>query len=46
MAYYAEIQGKRYPIKDEMIYEAMVRLHGWYHLIRDTNITIIGKKGV
>lgn len=45
MAYYAEYRGKRLPLTD-MQYEAFVRLHGWYHIIRDTHITIIGKRGM
>lgn len=45
MKYYAELDdGARVFIKDHMIYEALVRLHNWIHVIREPNVTVI-KKG-
>jgi len=45
MAFYREVKGQRQAIT-EWQYESFVRLEGYYHVIRDTHITIIGKKGI
>jgi len=43
MKHYAELpNGERKPISDWM-YEALVRLHGWVHILREENLNIIRK---
>jgi hypothetical protein len=43
--YYAEVKGRRYPIT-ELIYMALIKLHGWQHQVTCDRLIIIGKKGV
>jgi len=44
MAYYAEIKGIRVKIKWSM-YEALLRLNGWQHVIQQEGLAIISKTG-
>lgn len=44
MSYYAEVKGQRVKI-NEWVYEALVRLHGWHHVIQQEGLAIVGKRG-
>jgi hypothetical protein len=45
MTYYAEVKGQRIKISE---WDAYMRLRedGWYNIIMQPGVTIIGKKGV
>ena len=42
MNYYAEVKGNRVRIT-EWMYEALVRLHGWHHVIQQEGLAIVGQ---